>query len=254
MHFDTVLFDLSGTLINYRGSVIGWEAMERLGFTAVADLLHTNGHRDQLPDVDLFHTAAFQHLKTAWQDTISGKRNLHLHEMLREAAQAQGIAPNDATIEEAVLRYTGAISAGAKPCPGAEETLRALKAQGRKIGLISNTMWPGRLHHADLERFGLAPYLDVEIFSADAGAWKPSAEIFRLALDNLGSTAERALFVGDSPTDDVVGAHNAGLRSVWIQTDEYPAEAGGDAEAIIQALPTLLDLLTQWETEVTIAT
>lgn len=214
LQWDTILFDLSGTLINYRGSVVGWEAMERLGFTAVCELLHANGHQATIPDVDLFHSAAFQQLKAAWHDTVSGQRNLHLHELLREAVEAQGITPDDALIEQAILRYTAAISAGARPCLGAEETLRALKAQGRKIGLISNTMWPGHLHHADLQRFGLAPYLDVELYSADAGAWKPSAEVFYLALDRLGSTPDRALFVGDNPLDDVVGAHNAGMRSV----------------------------------------
>jgi phosphoglycolate phosphatase-like HAD superfamily hydrolase len=140
LQWDTILFDLSGTLINYRDSVVGWEAMERLGFTAVAELLHANGHRSTVPDVDLFHSAAFQHLKTAWHDTLIGTRNLHLHDLLREAVAAQGIAPNDTLIEQAVLRYTAAISAGAQPCPGAAETLRALKAQGRNLGLISNTM------------------------------------------------------------------------------------------------------------------
>ncbi len=253
MRFDTVLFDLSGTLINYRGSVVGWEAMERLGFTAVCDLLHSNGHRDKVPDVDLFHSAAFQHLTTAWQDTISGRRNLHLQELLCEAAQAQGVTLNGAIVEQAVLKYTGAISAGATPCDGAERVLRTLKEQGRKLGLISNTMWPGHLHHADLERFGLASYLDVEVYSADAGAWKPSREVFHLALDRLGSTPERALFVGDSPTDDMVGAHNAGMRSVWIHTDEYPTEAGGDAGAIIRELPELLDVLAMWEAEVEVS-
>lgn len=246
-HWDTVLFDLSGTLINYRGSVVGWEAMERLGFTAVCDLLHANGHRDTIPDAELFHSAAFQQLRTAWHDTVSGRRNLHLHDLLREAVQAQGIRPSDALIQQAVLKYTAAISAGARPCLGAAETLRTLQAQGRKLGLISNTMWPGHLHHADLERFGLAAYLDVELYSADAGAWKPSAALFHRALEGLGSAPDRALFVGDSPMDDMVGAHNAGMRGVWIQTDEYPPDAGGDAEAVIHHLPNLLDLLEAWE-------
>jgi putative hydrolase of the HAD superfamily len=93
----------------------------------------------------------------------------------------------------------------------------------------------------------------VEVYSADAGAWKPSREVFHLALDRLGSTPERALFVGDSPTDDMVGAHNAGMRSVWIHTDEYPTEAGGDAGAIIRELPELLDVLAMWEAEVEVS-
>ncbi len=249
MIYDTILFDLSGTLVNYRGSVTGWEAMERLGFTAVHELLHSNGYKERVPHVDLFHTSAFNQLKVAWHETLAGKRNLHLHEILREAMQGQGLEPDDHTIEGAVGHYCQAISRGATLRLGAAELLSTLKAQGRKLGLISNTMWPGSAHHADLERFGLAEYLDVEIYSADAGAWKPSPNIFNLALDRLGSAAERTIFVGDNPVDDITGAHNAKLRGVWIMTDEYPIEAGGDADGIIYELPDLLPLLERWESK-----
>jgi putative hydrolase of the HAD superfamily len=247
MFYDTILFDLSGTLVNYRGSVIGWEAMERLGFTAVHELLNSNGYKDKVPHVDLFHTTAFSQLKSAWHDTLAGKRNLHLHEILREAMHGQGLEPDDHTIEGAVDHYCAAISRGASPRLGAAELLATLKAQGRKLGVISNTMWPGRAHHEDLERFGLAPYLDVELYSADADAWKPSPKVFNMALDRLGSVAERTIFVGDNPVDDITGAHNAGLRGVWITTGEYPIEAGGNAEGIIYELPDLLPLLERWE-------
>jgi putative hydrolase of the HAD superfamily len=247
MFYDTILFDLSGTLVNYRGSVTGWEAMERLGFTAVHQLLNSNGYKDKVPHVDLFHTAAFSQLKMAWHDTLAGKRNLHLHEILREAMQVQGLEPDDHTIAGAVDRYCDAISRGASPRLGAVELLATLKQQGRKLGVISNTMWPGRAHHADLERFGLAPYLDIELYSADSGAWKPSPKVFNLALDQLGSVAEQTIFVGDNPVDDITGAHNARLRGVWIVTGEYPIEAGGNADGIIYELPDLLPLLERWE-------
>ncbi|MGH2544424.1 MAG: HAD family hydrolase, partial [Ardenticatenaceae bacterium] len=149
MKYDTILFDLSGTLIDYRGAVTGWEAMERLGFTAVHELLHSNGYRDKIPRVEVFHSAAFARLAEAWAETVAGKRNLHLHELLREAMDAQGLYPDDVTIDRAVEQYCAAISAGASPRKGAREVLRTLKAQGRKLGLISNTMWPCGAHQAD---------------------------------------------------------------------------------------------------------
>lgn len=247
MRYDTILFDLSGTLVDYRGSVVGWEAMERLGFTAVHELLNSNGYRDKMPHADLFHSAAFERLKSAWHETLLGRRNLHLHELLREAMDAQGLAPSDETIRNAVERYTAAISAGAKPRRGAEALLRLLKSQGRKTGLISNTMWPSQAHHADLVRFGLASYLDIEVYSADVGAWKPSPKIFNHALDTLESIPAQAIFVGDNPVDDVTGAHNTGMLAVWITTTEYPIEAGGHANAIIHHLDELPALLERWE-------
>jgi putative hydrolase of the HAD superfamily len=247
--YDTILFDLSSTLVNYRGLVVGWEAMERLGFTAVHDLLVQSSDAKELPGADLWHSSAFARLRQAWTDTLAGRQNLHLDELLREALAAQGVYPDNQLIDAAVKRYCGAISAGAGPKLGAEDLLRTLKEQGRAIGLISNTMWPGALHHADLERFGLAQYLDVEIYSADAGLWKPSAEVFLHALKRLGGSPERAFFVGDNPNDDIVGGHNAGMKAVWIVNNEYRRDAGKDADAIIEELPDLLDVLAKWETD-----
>ncbi len=248
MQYDTILFDLSGTLVNYRGSVVGWEAMERLGFTAVHELLLQSSDAKEMPTADIFYSQAFTRLKTAWTDTLSGKHNLHLQELLRDALAAQGVFPDDELIEAAVDRYCGAISAGASVKTGAAETLKTLKAQGRKIGLISNTMWPAAAHHADLERFGLAEYLDTEVYSADVGVWKPSAAIFTLALERVGGNPERAFFVGDNPNDDIVGAHNANMKGVWIASPEYHPSAGKDADAIINEIPEILTLLEQWET------
>lgn len=247
MQYRTILFDLSGTLIDYRGPVVGWEAMERLGFTAVHTLLHSNGHRDQMPAADHFHTAAFTQLRRAWKETLAGERNLHLADLLREALAAQGVHPTEATIAEAVRCYTRAISAGASPRLGAAELLATLRAEGRRVGLISNTMWPGAHHHLDLERFGLAPHIEVEIYSADRNAWKPSPRVFNLALDALDASPESTLFVGDNPVDDVIGARNSGLGAVWITTGEYPIEAGGAADAIIHELPELVGVLRKLE-------
>lgn len=247
MRYDAILFDLSGTLVNYRGPVVGWEAMERLGFTAVHTLLHSNGHRDQMPAADHFHSAAFAQLRRAWKATLAGERNLHLADLLREALAAQGVHPSETTIVEAVRHYTRAISAGAFPRLGAAELLATLRGEGRRVGLISNTMWPGEHHHEDLERFGLASLIEVEIYSADRNAWKPSPRVFNLALDALDVTPERTLFVGDNPVDDIIGARNSGLDAVWITTGEYPIEAGGAADAIIRELPDLVQVLHRLE-------
>jgi putative hydrolase of the HAD superfamily len=49
------------------------------------------------------------------------------------------------------------------------------------------------------------------VTSAEAGAAKPDPRIFELALQRIGTSADRAVHVGDSP-DDEEGARRAGLR------------------------------------------
>lgn len=245
MHYETVIFDLGGTLLDYRGPVSDWPAMERLGLSAVYQLLSSNGHTP--PAEEEFCTHCFNDLKQGWYAAVAGERNLQLEALLHDAVVAQGLRIDPALLHQAVERYTSAISAGARPRPGTAETLAALKAQGRRLGLISNTMWPPAAHTADLERFGLARHFDALFYSAEQGHWKPGSRIFEIALEALGGVAERAVFVGDNPHDDVSGAHGAGMRAVWLRHAEYAPDAGAAADAIIDSLPELLDVLAQWE-------
>jgi HAD superfamily hydrolase (TIGR01509 family) len=92
-----------------------------------------------------------------------------------------------------------------EPEPGAFETVRRLQLRGLALCVVSN--WDcGLPEH--LDRLGLR--LPV-VTSAEAGAPKPDAAIFRLALERLGVEPERALHVGDSPADEQ-GARSAGMR------------------------------------------
>ena len=69
----------------------------------------------------------------------------------------------------------------------AQALLGSLRARGLKTGLVANS-WPepARLLRADAEAFGLAPLLDVMVFSEEVGVAKPEPEIFLHALEQLG--------------------------------------------------------------------
>lgn len=54
------------------------------------------------------------------------------------------------------------------------------------------------------------------ITSEDSRCYKPNRKIFDDALAAVGVSADEAVVVGDSQTADVLGAHNAGIRSIWI--------------------------------------
>ncbi|QPV63975.1 HAD family hydrolase [Halosimplex litoreum] len=57
---------------------------------------------------------------------------------------------------------------------------------------------------------------------------KPHPEPFERALDALGTAPERTAYVGDRHDGDVVGAHVAGMQSVWVPTgvpgEDYPED------------------------------
>jgi HAD superfamily hydrolase (TIGR01509 family) len=63
---------------------------------------------------------------------------------------------------------------------------------------------------------GLLEHFDAVVISMDIGRRKPRPEIFRAALDSLGSAPEETLHVGDSLDADVAGSAALGIRPVWI--------------------------------------
>ncbi len=130
--------------------------------------------------------------------------------------------------------------------PDTRPALDILRAMGLKIGLISNTMWPGEFHRRELERFDLLPYFDCVVFSSDVGLWKPRPEVYHLALDALGVAANDALFVGDIPEHDIVGAQRAGIRAVYRRNESFSLDAIRP-DATVSLLTELSELIKGWE-------
>jgi putative hydrolase of the HAD superfamily len=95
-----------------------------------------------------------------------------------------------------------------------------------KIGLISNA-WSGLRRVILRERVDDA--FDAMIISAEVKVAKPSAGIYRIALEKLGVTAEETAFVDDMP------ANLEAARSVGMQVIVFT-----QSQAVIEAVERLL--------------
>lgn len=153
---------------------------------------------------------------------------------LREALAAERLldrlAPDDLTA--ALLA-----SLVFRPFPEVPGVLRDLRAAGLKLIAVSN--WDASLA-GTLASLGLASLLDGIVTSAQAGAAKPSAEIFGAALRLAGVGPGQAVHVGDSLVEDVQGARAAGLRAVLVARSGGPVPAGVTAVGSLAELPGLL--------------
>jgi putative hydrolase of the HAD superfamily len=88
--------------------------------------------------------------------------------------------------------------------PDAAQTLAALRAAGRKLGLVTNGSV--RMQTSKLQCLALSSAFDAIIISDAEGVPKPDPKIFHRALARLGVDPARAVFVGDHPDVDVAGA------------------------------------------------
>ncbi|MDR3476322.1 MAG: HAD family hydrolase [Devosia sp.] len=122
---------------------------------------------------------------------------------------------------------------------GARETIAAIRADGRLTGIITNGN--DRVQKGKLAATGLHDLFDVVVVSEAVGLRKPDPAIFALATSDLGVRLDDALFVGDNPEVDILGAAHAGMQTAWYRNGEiWPAELPRKADADIDHLHEVL--------------
>lgn len=71
------------------------------------------------------------------------------------------------------------------------------------------------VQYKKMDNSGLTSFFDKIILSEDAGANKPSKDIFDYALSITSANREEVLMIGDSWEADIVGAHQSDIHQVW---------------------------------------
>lgn len=122
------------------------------------------------------------------------------------------------------------------------EVIRALRARGLKIGLVSNAHFLPDMMREDIERLGIAELVDDAVFSAEIGVRKPHPAIFRKVLDELGVAPEEAFFVGDRLRDDISGAKDLGMSAILTHQfrQEDPDGFSPAPDLVVQQLPDIM--------------
>lgn len=151
------------------------------------------------------------------------------------AADASGYTARAALVEAIVARYGRGVAievvrtltnfGAADRVVLAEATADALAAArdaGWQLAIVTNGPEPQQL--AKIYNTGLDALVDGWFISGDAGPRKPDPRAFAAAAERVGADLDGAWMIGDSPHHDIAGAHALGLRSVWINTGQWPAE------------------------------
>lgn len=199
MDLDLVLLDAGNTVIF-------------LDHDAVADIVTSHGH-----PVDGRALARVEgHAKRRYEASLAGGVS---HEegwglYLRALLESVGLEAVAAAAMVAPLRRAhDAFNLWRLVPPHLPPALARLRALGFRVAIVSNS--EGRLPEV-FERVGLGDAFEAIVDSHLEGVRKPDPEIFRRALARLGVDAARAVYLGDIPGVDVVGAHAAGMKAVLV--------------------------------------
>ena len=125
--------------------------------------------------------------------------------------------------------------------PGVDQTMEELQKRGIVVAVLTNGWNPLQKRKAEQAGFP-GPVL----VSSEIGERKPSMAAFERLLRVLGTEPRHTCYVGDDPHDDIAGAQNAGLQTVWIDWEGrgYPDDVPPPAHTI-RAFPELLEFVPQ---------
>ena len=96
-------------------------------------------------------------------------------------------------------------------------TLAALREAGYKLGILSDFPLEKKL-----EYLGLSGIWDAVLCSENFGVTKPHPLPFAELAAAMSLPPENILYVGNSRSYDVAGAHRAGMKTAWIKNVLFP--------------------------------
>ncbi|WP_324736630.1 TIGR02253 family HAD-type hydrolase [Thermococcus sp. SY098] len=127
--------------------------------------------------------------------------------------------------------------------PEVVETLKELRKRGYHVGLITDS--DNDYLRAHLEALGIFDLFDSITTSEEAGFFKPHPKVFETALKKAGVKGEEAVYVGDNPLKDCVGARQVDMISILLDKTGEKRELWGECEFIISDLKEVLDIVSE---------
>jgi putative hydrolase of the HAD superfamily len=230
---EAVVFDWGGTLSQWADQAV----VDTL-WRPAAEVLDAER-------ADEIHRALLEAEGATWQTLRGGQESARLNEIVAAAAISAGLTTVDHRHGEAARAYLDAWSPLISHHDDALPVLAECKAMGLKIGLLSNTHWPGEFHDALLERDGLLEFFDACVYTCELSHMKPHPVAFDSVLQALGVPASSTVFVGDRLHDDIFGAQQSGMRAVYAahgMRDDFDVKP----DAVIHSLSELIPVLERW--------
>lgn len=228
-----VLFDLDDTLYRERDFVD--QAFRSVAEAMAAYLAEKREDRESAENGNLQSVRTGERPEELFQQMIELMEQEGRGEIFNRLCERYDV---DIPVEELVKIYRET-----KPIlslyPDGEEFLERLEREHIKTGLITDGNV--QVQHNKIQALGLDKRLDVVLASYDLGLRKPDPGVYVYCLEKLGCLPEEAIYIGDNPLKDFIGARKLGMKTVRIVRPEglhmwRTAEEGYDADVTVHLL------------------
>jgi putative hydrolase of the HAD superfamily len=212
-----VLFDYGGTLFKAKRP---WSEVRAEGLASAHALLRRSG---LTMSVERF--SEFGHATYARYSEIEAREDRDIADRIKYQEMVDSLLPElpkarrGRLASEATRAFWETATRNYLLRESARRALKDLASAGLRMGVVSN-------HHdydslvGHLAESGIDSHFEVILASEREGVRKPNTVIFERSLRALKVKREYAIFVGDSPRHDIVGAKSAGIVTVLIDDGE----------------------------------
>lgn len=131
-------------------------------------------------------------------------------------------SPDDKRIKVAVNSFFEDYVKSFEIRPCVKKFLETLSLE-YKLGLVSNFTYAPVIY-AGLRKLGISKFFNTVLVSDAIGLRKPHTKIFEEALRRLNVKADEVIYVGDSPLEDIKGAKETGMKTVFVLSQFFSME------------------------------
>ena len=202
-----VIFDYIGTLVNCRNYTMD-QSKQKLYRALVAEGFCVAENKF----LDAYNLAHEKYRKVRYEEL----REVTNAVWVAEALHSLGfeVTADDPRIKAALNVFFQDFIDTLELREGAKKLLRQAQQQG-KVALISNFTYAPVIYKS-LRKIKVNDFFNAVVVSEEVGWRKPSGHIFQHALNCLKVPAAEAVYIGDSPNEDIKGAKAAGLKTVFV--------------------------------------
>lgn len=124
------------------------------------------------------------------------------------------------------------------------DTLGVLKQlDGRyRLGLLTNGAVA--LQNEKIDGADLRHWFEAIVISGEIGIGKPHRQVFDLMLDRMQMGAGEVIMIGNSLPSDVAGAHEVGIKAVWVNREGTPNDSVIRPDCEVRSLTEIDNVLT----------
>lgn len=242
-----IIFDLGLTLLNFTGDEK--EAIEQGKKEILAYLQQSALNIEDDKFLEAFSTQLDRSFRLRLEDHVERPTEIIFQNVMTDLGYPDLLSD---FVSQAMQSYYAPSEDHWVLMSETKEVLDSLQGEGFRLALLSNAGNEQNVRRL-IKKANIEHYFEVILVSAHEGMRKPDQSLYQKIIELWNLSAEQIAMIGDSLEQDIVGAKQAGMCTIWLMENVNTTENHRLAENIepdhiagrLGDIPDLIKTLSQ---------